>query len=359
MNQFRLFPEEASNLAPQVDAIFWFEMAISAFFVLLFIVLIVTFAIRYRRRSESEVPPRIEGNLPLEVAWIVIPFAMLLVMFYWGGLVYVRAKRPIENATTLNVLGKQWMWKVQHPEGGREINEMHVPLGRPVKLVMASQDVIHDFSIPAFRIKQDVIPGAYMTQWFVPTQLGEYRLFCSQYCGNGHSQMIGRIVVMNASDYQAWLAGFVPDESPSAAGKRLFESWGCAACHGQRAPTMAGLYQSKVLLSDGSIVLADENYLHESILEPAAKIVASYPPIMPSYRNQLSEEQIFDLIEYIKTMQSVARPPGPGIPPTGPIAPMPAPSTLPVTGDSPRRIPNNPPERHPPGFDIPSNLKSP
>ncbi len=357
MDEFRLFPSEASNLAPQVDAIFWFEVAVSAFFVSLFIVLIVYFAIRYRRRSETEVPAKLDSFLPLEIGWIVIPFVLMLVMFFWGGSVYVRMKKPIENATVIHVLGKQWMWKIQHPEGVREIDELHVPINVPVKLIMASQDVIHDFSIPAFRVKQDVVPGCYVTEWFTPTRLGEYHLFCSQYCGTGHAQMVGRVVVLNASDYQSWLAGVVPAETPAGSGARLFQSWGCAACHGQRAPTMAGLYMSKVMLSDASVVIADEDYLRESIVEPAAKIVAGYPPIMPSYRKQLTEEQIFDLIAYIRTMQSVAVPPPNGLP-ADHVEPMPAPSTRPINGDSPRLIPNYPPERNPPDFHEAPNLKS-
>ena len=247
-------------------------------------------------------------------------------------------KQPLNDAMVIHVVGKQWMWKIQHPEGTREINELHVPIGRPVKLILTSQDVIHDFSIPAFRIKQDVVPGSYVTEWFTPTRVGEYHLFCSQYCGTGHAQMVGSVMVMNASDYQAWLAGIVPAESPAASGYRLFTSWGCAACHGERAPTMAGLYMSQVLLSDGSTVVADEDYLRESIIEPAAKIVAGYPA---------DHAELSEAIDRRTDLRSdrVHQEPAVGSDAAGQqrllparFVQMPAPSTQPVNGYSPRQL---------------------
>jgi cytochrome c oxidase subunit 2 len=205
----------------------------------------------------------------------------------------------------INVVGKQWMWKIQHGDGQREINELHVPIGKPVKLIMTSQDVIHDFFIPAFRVKMDVIPGRYTTEWFEATKAGEYHLFCSQFCGTLHAAMIGKIVAMEPDKYQAWLAGSVIDETPTAAGAKLFAQFSCISCHSQRAPTMAGLFGSDVkVYEDGVLktVKADEGYIRESIVDPDKKIVQGYQPLMPSFEGQLTEEQIYELIAYIKSL---------------------------------------------------------
>jgi cytochrome c oxidase subunit 2 len=243
------------------------------------------------------------------------------------------------------VVGKQWMWKIQHPEGVREINELHVPTGRPIKLIMASQDVIHDFFVPAFRIKQDVVPGSYSTEWFIANNPGTYHLFCAQYCGTQHSQMVGSVIVMTPADYQAWLAGVGPSEPPAASGARLYISYGCATCHGARAPTLAGLYGSDVRVLDQranrtTTVKADETYLRESILFPDAKLVLGYPPIMPSFRGQLTEEQIFDLIAYVKSLGASM---SPGQELLGP-------STRPANAFPPTRAPDYPPARQPTDF---------
>jgi cytochrome c oxidase subunit 2 len=218
-------------------------------------------------------------------------------------------KRPPQHALQIDVIGKHWMWKVQHPGGQREIGALHVPTGVPIKLVMTSEDVIHDFFVPAFRIKQDVLPGAFTTEWFIATQPGSYHLFCSEYCGTSHAQMGGTVTVMTPEDYQSWLAGIVPGERPADAGARLFVSYGCVQCHSKIAPTMAGLYNSKVQLSDGKTVIADEEYLRESILEPAAKIVRGYAPVMPSYSGHLSEEQVMQLIAFIEELSSATTQP--------------------------------------------------
>jgi cytochrome c oxidase subunit 2 len=344
---FRLFPQQASTNAWQVDYLFFFELIVSAFFVLLIAGLIIYFSLRYRRRSEDEIPPYTKPSRLVETSYIVLPFGLMMIMFFWGGSVYVNAKRAPANAMQINVIGKQWMWKIQHPEGAREINALHVPVGRAVKLVMTSQDVIHDFGIPAFRIKQDVIPGAYTTEWFQADRTGEYHLFCDQYCGALHSQMIGTVTVMEPGAYQAWLAGLVPNDPPAVVGAALFQSYGCTACHGQRAPTMAGLYMSKVILDNGRTVIADESYLRESIVDPAAKIVAGYGPIMPTFRGQLSEEQIFDLIEYIKSLGSAMDNSIKGASPAGPQT---MPATQPVNGYRPDLFPNQPPARVPPSY---------
>jgi cytochrome c oxidase subunit 2 len=231
-------------------------------------------------------------------------------MFLGGARVFLDAHRPPAGAMEIYVIGKQWMWKIQHPEGRREINMLHVPLGRPVELIMTSQDVIHDFAVPAFRIKQDVLPGMYTTEWFVATQLGRYHLFCDQYCGTDHSQMIGTVVVCTPSEYEQWLAGDPSAVAPAIAGKQLFQTYGCMSCHGQYGPTLAGLYGRPVTVIDENgrqrTVTADDAYLRESIIYPDAKLVLGYPNRMPSFKSTLSEEQILDLIEYIKSLSGAA-----------------------------------------------------
>ena len=343
----RIFPDSAATQAWRTDLLFFFELTISVLFVLLIAGAIVFMALKYRRRSEDEVPPYTPSPAALEWSFMVVPFMIMLVMFFWGGYLYVQDRRPPPGAMQINVIGKQWMWKVQHPEGPREINALHVPIGRPVKLVMTSQDVIHDFGLPEFRVKMDVVPGTYTTEWFEATKTGEYHIFCDQYCGELHSRMVGKVVVMEPEAYQAWLVGTVPNEPSAVSGARLFQSYGCAACHGQRAPTLAGLYMSKVKLDDGRVVVADEAYLRESILEPAAKLVAGFGPIMPSFRAQLNEEQIFDLIEYIKSLGVAMDTTVPGALPTGPET---RPSTQPSNGYRPDLLPNQPPARQPPSY---------
>jgi len=325
-------------MAAEVDHLFYYLLGVSVFFSLLICVLIVYFAVRYRRRSDDEFPRVDIQNTKLEITWCIVPFIFMLVMFFWGTELYARIKRPPQDAITINVVGKQWMWKVQHPEGVREIDALHVPVGQRIKLMMGSEDVIHSFFIPAFRIKQDVVPGSFSTEWFVATTPGRYHLFCSQYCGAEHAKMIGEVTVMAPAEYQAWLSGAPHDESPAAAGARLFTTWGCVACHGQRAPTLAGLYMTNVRLDNGNTVIADDDYLRESIIEPSAKVVAGYPPIMPSYRGQLTEEQIMALIAYMKSLGAAA----------GESGVRTTPATQPVNGQSPQFLPDFPPARQPP-----------
>lgn len=306
IHDFTLFPHEASTIAPQVDALYILLVAITVFFTALIFILIAFFGIKYRRRSELDRPSDVHAPIILEVIWIGIPMMICLVLFFWGAHLYFYIERPPENAIDIHVIGKQWMWKLQQPNGRREINTLHVPSGIPVRLTLASQDVIHSFFIPAFRVKQDVIPGRYTTLWFEATDVGEYHIFCAQYCGNQHSGMIGTVVVQTPEEYQAWLAGVSPNESPVTNGARMYQSLGCTVCHGVQAPTLAGLYMSKVELAGGGTVTADEEYLRESILESGAKIVKGYPAVMPSYRGQITEEQLFDLISYIKSLQNPA-----------------------------------------------------
>lgn len=305
--QFQLFPDQASTFAAHVDALFFFLLAITAFFSILIAGLIIYFSIRYRR-SASSVPHTHGEPAWLELTWTIIPFCITMVIFVWGARLFALAFHPPADAMNIYVVGKQWMWKVQHPQGRREINDLHVPSGRAVRLIMTSQDVIHDFYIPAFRVKQDVLPGRYTSEWFEPTQPGEYHLFCAQYCGTSHADMIGTVFVLEPSKYAAWLAESSTGKSMGDTGETLYRQFGCNACHGTRAPTLAGLFRSTVKLENGQTVLADESYLRESILAPRAKIVSGYSTIMPTYKGQINEEQLSQIIEYIKSLRDFRAP---------------------------------------------------
>ena len=303
---FPLFPEQASTMAARVDALYFYLVAVSVFFAGLIFCLLFYFAVKYRRRSEAEQPLPIVGSLRLEVLWTVIPFGLTMTMFIWGTNLFFTIMRPPTDALEVYVVGKQWMWYFQHPEGPREINELHVPIGRPVKLIMTSQDVIHSFYIPAFRIKMDVVPGRYTTTWFEATKTGAYHLFCAEYCGTAHAGMGGRVIVMKPTQYEQWLNGGVGGEPMAMAGERLFEQLGCGTCHrpeGEgRGPSLVGLFGEPVLLQAGQTVIADERYLRQSILNPRAQLVAGYPPIMPPYEGQISEEGLLQIIAYIKAL---------------------------------------------------------
>src|SRR5579885_3381424 len=286
-NRFPLFPVEASTVAPSVDHLLFYLLGVSIFFTVLIFSAIFYFAIKYRRRSETELPPEIHGSTKLEIAWSIIPFGLAMVMFAWGAKVYFEIERPPDDALDVYVVAKQWMWKLQHKEGQREINELHIPLGRAVKLTMTSLDVIHSFYVPDFRTKQDVLPGRYTTTWFKPTKAGTYHLFCAEYCGTMHSGMIGDIVVMEPSQYAAWVQTGGAFLSLAANGQAIFQQLGCPTCHQMetqgRGPTLIGVYGHSVPLEDGRVVTADENYIRESILAPTAKVVSGFKPIMPVF----------------------------------------------------------------------------
>jgi cytochrome c oxidase subunit 2 len=310
---FRLFPESASTVAPRVDALFWFILAVCAFFTLLIAVLVISFAIRYRRRSDDYFPTPVVGSKALELTWTGIPLVLAMIMFFWGASVYFDIFRQPDNALEVYVTGKQWMWHLQHSGGQREINTLHIPLGQPVRLIMTSEDVIHDFYVPAFRVKMDVLPGKYTNAWFQATKPGEYHLFCGQYCGTNHSKMIGKVVVLESGEYERWLADQA-DLSPALKGRQLFQKLQCVTCHnnaaGNRAPNLGGLYMRRVPLEGGAEVLADESYIRESILYPARKIRAGYRPIMPSFKAEftrkdgtLDEQQLVALIAYVKSLK--------------------------------------------------------
>ena len=307
MRRFGLLPPQASTVAGQVDALFFFQVGVSLFFTLLVAGLITYFMVRYRRRREDERPPLILADLRLEVLWTAIPFLLVMVMFGWGAAVFATLRRPPADAIRVNVVGKQWMWKLQHMEGRREINELHVPVGRPIELVMTSEDVIHSFFVPAFRVKQDVVPGRYATAWFEATTPGSYHLFCTEYCGTLHSGMIGRVVVMEPAAFQAWLSGDDTQALPVAeAGAGLFERQGCVSCHAEddtgRGPSLIGVAGTTVTLEGGRTVVADDDYLRESIMHPRARVVRGFEPIMPAYQGLLTEEQVMELIAYIKSL---------------------------------------------------------
>jgi len=304
---FPLFPEQASTMAPRVDQLYYFLFGVSVFFATLILILIVTFAVKYRRRYDDERPRPISGNLGLEILWTLVPLSLTLVMFVWGARLYFITFYPPSDALEINVVAKQWMWKAQHAEGRSEIDELHIPTGRPVKLIMTSQDVIHDFFVPAFRVKNDVLPGRYTTLWFEATKPGAYRLFCSQYCGTQHSGMIGHIIALEPAEFQTWLSGGATVVSMATAGENLFQKLGCVSCHAQndtgRGPSLVGLLGKTVRLQSGASVTADEDYIRESILNPQAKIVAGYQPIMPTFKGLISEDGIMQIIAYLKSLK--------------------------------------------------------
>ncbi len=298
-------------MAGQVDALYIYLLLVSGVMTALIFIAVAVLAIKYRRRPGVEAHP-IEGSMILEIGWSVIPLLVMMTFFLWGAILYFQERTPPADATEVYVVAKQWMWKIEHMEGQREINELHVPTGQNVKLIMTSQDVIHSFFIPAFRIKQDVLPGRYTTLWFKATQPGTYHLFCAEYCGTNHSGMGGSVVVMAPQDYAQWMAGG-PAAPLQDTGKQLFAQLGCATCHRSdiqgRGPNLVNVYNKPVLLEDGRTVIADENYVRESILNPTAKIVSGFKPVMPTFQGIVSDEQLNALVAYVK---SLAAQPGTG-----------------------------------------------
>lgn len=328
---FPLFPDSASALSGDVDALFIVWALVSIFFSLLIAGLILGLMARYKRRHPEEVGADERAGIWLEVLWSAVPLAIMLVMFAWGTRVYFRLYRPPADAVEYTAIGKQWMWKVQHPEGQREINALHIPVGQAIKMKLASEDVIHSFYIPAFRIKQDAVPGRYTSLWFKATKPGVYHLFCAEYCGTEHSRMIGSIIVMEPRDYENWMAGGTAGKSMVASGADLFTSLACVTCHRaapgvtQRGPKLEGVYGSQVKLADGRTVVADDNYVRESILNPTAKVVAGFDPVMPTFQGQVTEEQLTQLIAYVRSL-------GPtGSAAAGDTGGTPAPSTAAAT----------------------------
>lgn len=326
MDWIPFWPDQASNFSGQVDAIYLVLIGLSAFFTLPIIGLILYFSVKYRRGSSASRGGWRPGHW-LEYGWIGGLLVLVVPVYFWGTSVYFQMFRPPPDPIEIYVVGKQWMWKTQHANGRREINQLHVPLGRPVKLIMTSQDVIHDFYVPAFRVKHDVIPGRYTSLWFEATKEGRYHLFCSEYCGTEHSGMVGEVIVMDPADFQAWLnegalgarqTGPLGTAMPTAAssqitpgsmaeaGAVLFERAGCISCHqmggGGVGPSLVGVYGTEVQLQSGATVQADEEYIRESIVEPNAKIVAGYQPIMPSFTGQFTDEELMQVVAYVKSL---------------------------------------------------------
>jgi cytochrome c oxidase subunit 2 len=304
-DNFPLWPVRAAAGAGNVDALYIFLLALSGFMCLAIFTMILVFATKYRRQRGVEAE-QIEGSSALEITWSIIPLGIFMVIFVWGAVIYFHERTPPRDASEVYVVAKQWMWKLQHQEGPREINELHVPVGRNVKLIMTSQDVIHSFYVPAFRIKQDVLPGRYTTAWFRASKPGTYHLFCSQYCGTMHSGMIGQVVVMEPPQYEAWLSGGATSGSLAASGDSLFQQLGCSTCHRSdaqgRGPNLVGIFGKPVQLEGGRTVIADENYIRQCILSPAANIPSGFKPIMPVFAGLVSEEQLTALVAYIKSL---------------------------------------------------------
>ena len=323
-------PERASTFSWNVDALYFYLSGVTLFFTLLISATLIFFVIRYRRRTPYEIPRPVAGSHKLETLWTLIPFVIAMTMFGWGAHVYFEQYKPPKNAIEVYVVGKQWMWKLQHATGQREIDELHVPMGRKIKLIMTSEDVIHDFFVPAFRTKADVVPGRYTTLWFEPTTPGTYHLFCAEYCGMNHSGMIGSVIVMEPREFDNWLSGSVGAMTPAAAGQQLFQTLGCASCHGAngeggRGPTLAGIFGKNQPLQTGESVRVDENYIRESILNPQAKIVAGFGPIMPTFQGQVSEDQIMQLVAFIKSLHATGETPATAASPAQTSSPAPSP----------------------------------
>jgi cytochrome c oxidase subunit II len=315
-----LLPEQASTFAWDIDALYFFILAVCAFFALAVAVSVIYFGLRYRRAHDGEVGARIEGNLPLELLWSVIPTMIAMVMFGWGASSFYHMRTPPAEALNIYAVGKQWMWKFQHLEGQREINELHVPMGRPVKVTITSEDTIHSLYFPAFRTKFDAIPGRYTQLWFEASKVGTYHIFCAEYCGTNHSKMIGWVHVMEPADYQAWLSGGTTEGTLAERGERLFSELACNTCHldsGKgRGPSLQNIFGKPVELADGSSVMVDEGYLRESIVNSQAKIVRGYQPMMPAFQGLVSEDNLVALVEYVKTLSPTATTTAPPAAPT-------------------------------------------
>lgn len=329
MGGIPLFPEAASSFASEVDALYLFIVAVSAFFTVAVSAAVVFFAFRYRRKHPEEIGAHIEGSLPLELLWSIIPTIISMVMFAWGAKLFYEIRRPPAEAMQIYAVGKQWMWKFQHTGGQREINELHVPVGRPIKVLVTSEDVLHDLYFPSFRTKIDAIPGRYQPLWFEATKPGRYHIFCAEYCGTKHSGMIGTVIVMEPQQYQDWLAGGGSEGTMAERGAKLFNDLACNTCHldsGQgRGPSLKDIVGKPVELAGGQTAIVDEGYLRESILNSQAKIVKGFTPLMPTFQGLVSEEGLAALIEHIKSLspQAAASAPAP-VPAAAPSTSTPA-----------------------------------
>ena len=305
LTDFPLFPEQASTMAGQVDALYIMLCVVCGSVSVLIFTTIFVLSIIYRRRPDNELAEEEEAPKALEAAWIILPFIFFMATFVWGAWLYFELARVPDNALDIYATGKQWMWKFQHPSGQREINTLHVPVGRPIRVTMASEDVIHSLFFPYFRTKADVLPNRYRTLWFQATKTGRFHIFCAEYCGTMHSGMIGWVEVMEPTDYQKWLAGGT-EGSLASQGEKLFQKYACNTCHTNdatgRGPVLVGLYGTPVTLSNDQVVNADDNYIRDSILNPQGQIVKGFGPIMPTFQGQVNEEDLLKLLAYIKSL---------------------------------------------------------
>jgi len=305
---FQIIPEQASTLAPKVDQLYWFIIGVTAFFGILVSILVVYFAVKYRTNDPLAVGAPITGSIPLELAWSVIPFLISVVIFGWAAQVFFDIYRPPDQSLEIYATGKRWMWKFQHLDGKAEINELHVPVGRAVKVTFTSEDVLHSLYFPSFRTKADAIPGRYSSVWFNATKVGEFHIFCAEYCGTRHSGMIGKVHVMEPAAYQAWLSGAGGGGTMASRGERLFGELACNTCHladgSGRGPSLVNKFGTQEQLANGSVVNVDESYVRESILTPQLKVVAGYQPVMPTFQGLVNEESVMALLEYVKSLQS-------------------------------------------------------
>jgi cytochrome c oxidase subunit II len=310
-NSIPLRPPAASSIAEGVDRLHFFLTGITLFFTAIIFATIFYFMIRYRRRSEDERPEEGGESMSLELVWTLIPTVLVAFVFAWSASLYFENSRPPSASMEIFVIGKQWMWHLQHPEGPREINELHVPVGVPVKLTMTSEDVIHDFYVPAFRVKKDVLPGRYTSLWFQATKTGTYHLFCGQYCGADHAEMIGWVYVMTPTDYASWLSGGARNESMAQTGERLFNQLGCVTCHvtdnSGRGPSLVGIFGKPEKLRNGETRVVDETLIRQAIVTPNSLLLPNYAPVMPTFQGQINEEQVLQLIAYVKSLGTQER----------------------------------------------------
>ena len=301
----------ASAIAGEVDWLIASLLTVSLLVLALVLGLMLTYVVRYRHGSPEDRGKVAQKTWRIEVGWTTATLVAFFGLFIWGANLFVRVYQPHANPLTISVIGKQWMWKVEYPGGQREINELHIPANQDVQLLLTSEDVIHDFGLPAFRVKRDVLPGRYEALWLNADKTGSYHLFCDQFCGTDHSSMIGTVTVLSPADYQLWLQQNGTSAGLVAEGQALFIGYGCSGCHQAglsggggtvRAPSMNGLYASPVPLANGGTVVADDRYIHDSIVYPAEQIVASYAPVMPSFKGVIGEEDLVKIIAFIKSL---------------------------------------------------------
>lgn len=302
----QLWPPAASSMAVEIDRVFVAWCVVLTFLVVPVFVFMTYCAVKYRAGRPADRSQREARNMTIEMSWMILPFLISLVFFAWAGDIYLRQHNPPPNSIVITALGRQWMWKFQHPGGQAEINDLHVPVNRPVRIDIHSQDVVHSLYIPALREQEEAVPGRNTSMWFQADTPGAYRLFCSEFCGADHALMAGTLYVLSAADYQTWLKQAGTSQSLVSAGKRLFDSYGCSGCHGRstnvRAPPLEGLYGQVVPLQDGTSVAADDAYIRDSILEPKKQIAAGYRPVMPSFAGAISESELTQLVAYIKSL---------------------------------------------------------